>query len=370
MKDTTAAKRPHGPRRARRRITPTRRLRLLLLLPLAAAASVAPVQAAPAALPGGKPNFVVATGKMHDVVGRKPYDNWVQLGWYRFDAAKGQVAAETFVWSQNGSAEQRKRETTTVEPDRSCSGGPGKVTPCEVLTAHGYFTRKSKPPVQRVGGYALRSEGGTEYVDIRWPRGHTETWSVHEMPGLARLEWEASNNSTAGYAYGSAAPISERRPMETVQKHASVPYVSTVWEKDEAREETQPGTFRPGLYTHCRSSTWCLTSFQAKSDNACRPETGCREDRKVTSIEYYLARINGGDRRDTLWHWCSCLTPRGTCYQGNSHIKPMLQIIDDNNRFRGYVGAEASFYPGNRDVHRRQDMLGVFRFAEPSLAGR
>jgi hypothetical protein len=129
----------------------------------------------------------------------------------------------------------------------------------------------------------------------------------------------------------------------------------------------EPG-FRPTLYDLCDTTTWCMTHFQKESGKC---TSGCGKDRPATSIQYYLTRVSSKDRRDTLWHWCSCLAPRdGACYAGNSHVKPLLQIIDDDHRFRGYVGAEASFHPSARaeDDPRKHDMLGVFRFAEPTLA--
>ncbi|WP_188196087.1 hypothetical protein [Nonomuraea sp. SYSU D8015] len=56
---------------------------------------------------------------------------------------------------------------------------------------------------------------------------------------------------------------------------------------------------------------------------------------------------------------------RSPCYRGNSHVYPLLQIIDDNGGWRGWVGVEAAFYPYN-DVAdpRSRDMLSVFRVAK------
>ncbi|MFI9172567.1 hypothetical protein [Streptomyces lincolnensis] len=346
---------------------PARWLSLLAGLSLLTTSPISPVQAAPAALPGGKTTFVVATAKLHDGT---VHDNWTQLGWYRFNASNSQVEAETFVWRQDAPAKELVRERAGVLPDTDCSGGTGQVTRCQVMTAPRYSARSSpQPPVHRTGGYHLRTEGGTVYLDIRWPRGVTETWSVHPMPGLARLDWVRSNNATAGYAYGSNAPISARREMATVNQHPELPYVSTSWTKNDAKGEVwhKPG-LRPTGYRRCDSTSWCMTQFQ-KTSGACKD--GCGRDRPMTSIQYYLARVSSKDRRDTWWHWCTCLAPHdGACYSGNSHIKPLLQVIDDDHKFRGYVGAEASFYPYRQAEGgpRRHDMLSVFRMAEPEPA--
>merc|ERR1712000_40059 len=78
-----------------------------------------------------------------------------------------------------------------------------------------------------------------------------------------------------------------------------------------------------------------------------------------TSANYYIQQLTSADRRDAWWHWCSCLSGGSTCYKGNSHLKPMLQIIDNNGHWRGWVGAEATFYPGGSG-YRGGDVLGVF----------
>jgi hypothetical protein len=48
-----------------------------------------------------------------------------------------------------------------------------------------------------------------------------------------------------------------------------------------------------------------------------------------------------GGRRNTYEYWCECLS-YDACYTRNSHVKPMLQVIDDNGGFHGWVGVEVS----------------------------
>lgn len=87
-----------------------------------------------------------------------------------------------------------------------------------------------------------------------------------------------------------------------------------------------------------------------------------------TSIQNHIVRVSNNDRRDTHWQWCSCLTKRadGTdekCYTRNSHVKPMMQILDDDGQFRGWVGTEASFNPVTPNP-RDGDMLSAFRVSD------
>lgn len=49
---------------------------------------------------------------------------------------------------------------------------------------------------------------------------------------------------------------------------------------------------------------------------------------------------------------------------GNSHVKPMLQIVDEDGAFHGWVGAEASLNQTVPAQGTSADDLGVFRIAE------
>jgi hypothetical protein len=107
-----------------------------------------------------------------------------------------------------------------------------------------------------------------------------------------------------------------------------------------------------------------LTFKQPSSETACG--AGCAAAyASDSSIQYYIARINAGDRRDTLWHWCTCLAGPRTCYDRNSHVKPLLQVLDDTGTFRGWVGAEASFNVNAISDPRGDDMMGAFRAVDP-----
>lgn len=163
-------------------------LALLAVLSPLTASPAFPARAAPTALPGGKSTFVVATAKLHD---GKKYNNWTQLGWYLFDASRHQVRAETFVWRQDAPVKQLRREAAGTLPDAHCSGGTRQVRRCQVMTAPHYSAASSsRPPVIRTGTYLLRSDNGTTYLDIRWPRG-----SPRPGPSTPCRAWHASTGS-------------------------------------------------------------------------------------------------------------------------------------------------------------------------------
>ena len=50
---------------------------------------------------------------------------------------------------------------------------------------------------------------------------------------------------------------------------------------------------------------------------------------------------------------------RRVCYTGNSHVRPMMQIIDDDGEWHGWVGVEAS-----KGYDVQGDYIAVFRKAD------
>ncbi|MET9951580.1 hypothetical protein ABZ135_08525 [Streptomyces sp. NPDC006339] len=347
-----------------------RTLAMAFLVAVAAtAATVLPAQATAQELPGGKANYVVSLGHLKDAA----RNNWVRLGTYEFDAATGTVAARMYLWEH---ASPKARVGTGTVPDASCATrDPNDTTlvrACEVKTAGGFT---GSPTDLRTGVYELRTvtiDGvATPIVWISWnfATAWTEQWAIENGTDLARLKFLYNTKATTGYAYGSNAALTTRRAMTTVQAHpARITLQGTSW----AHDVTKPigGTFGHTQFRTCETTTWCLTLLQPSSSTACQ-KTGCPHygggtTPNITSIQYYLQKLANTDRRDTLWHWCTCLAMERneTCYTGNSHVKPMYQVIDDTGTFRGWVGVEASYWPNAGEDPRKSDMFAVYRMAD------
>ncbi|GAA0946974.1 hypothetical protein [Nonomuraea longicatena] len=328
--------------------------------------SPSPPSAAAATLPGGKDNFVVSQGNLRD--GSRA--NWVRLGTYVFNG-NGTVNASMYLWKQT---EHKARTQTNVEPDTSCATdsltSTANVRRCKVLTANGF---SGTAPGDAAGGTFILA-GDT--VTITWTTGRTgnETWQVVPSADgkLVRLNFQTSSFATHGYAYGSTATLATRRAMSTVQQHpATLKQDLAGWNSDKVTQSAGQ-TFTHQVFKTCAQTTHCLTYLQKNSTSACKGSSGCPNygggtPANVTSIQYYLAKLSSFDRRDTLWHWCTCLAMERSnekCYTGNSHVKPMYQIIDDSGNFHGWVGVEASYYATGGEVNRPRDMISVFRIAD------
>lgn len=333
---------------------PGRHLALLaaLIIALSLIGPAGPAQAA--ALPGGKANYVVSFGSLHN-----PGGNWVRLGTYRF-STDGRVQSDTWVWSQSAPA---ARVGTGTVPDGGCSGTSATVRKCEVKTVAGF---QAAAPESRGGTYTLYTgTDGIPVVNIQWDTTtwRSEEWKVEIAPDgtYSRLTFKYSQKFTHGYGYGSNKGFGERRAMDTVAGHQAALRMTY--------SRAAHGTVTPvysvwGMsnFIPCTGTTWCLTyKIATASTGTCSCPAPYDTDR---SIQNYIQKVSSHDRRDTFWHWCTCLAKGSACYQGNSHVYPLLQVIDDNGGWRGWVGVEASFYPYAESDARSRDMLSVFRVAE------
>jgi hypothetical protein len=335
------------------------------ILSFVLAITIAPSQLATASvsalpLPGGKATYVVSQGHL-EAASRQ---NWVRLGSYRF-ASNGTVTAALYLWWQR---HPDARQRTGTVPDSSCTtkagGSQSRARTCEVLTAGGFT---GAPDESRTGTYTMSGN----VLTIRWKIAQTwtEQWYVRPSPDgrLARLDLKHSTLATHGYGYGSNAALGTRRAMSSVKAFpGSLRQDLTSWASGKlVTSGDQP--FGHSAFRACATTTSCLTYLQPSSRGACQKSGGCPKygggtRSNISSIQYYLTTISNSDRRDTLWHWCTCLAmERGEfCYTGNSHVKPLMQIIDDTGAFRGWVGAEASFSTGSRAA----DMIGVLRITD------
>lgn len=332
----------------------------LVLLMLFLFASL-PVTASAAELPGGKANFVVSLGSF-----KAGNDNWVRLGDYRF--AGGKVTARTYLWWQRTPV---ARQGTGTTPDSSCSTpsttpGQTRVRECQVLTAGGFT---SAPAEERTGDYQV--ENGL--LKITWNVGQawSEQWAVTASADnkLVRLDYRFNTLATAGYGYGSNTPLTTRRQMASVRSFPGTLKLDVRGWETGAPTTRDDEPYNIGLYQTCATTSWCLTYLLPQAQNACKD--GCVKGNTDLSIQNYVVRVSNNDRRDTHWQWCTCLTKAEngsveTCYSRNSHVRPMLQILDDDARFRGWVGVEASFNPVVRpnEDPRDRDMFWTFRVSD------
>jgi hypothetical protein len=307
-------------------------------------------------VPGGREHFVVAAASLTAT----SVTNWVRLGTYEFDGAKGTVANANHTWSQSAPVQ---RVASGITPAGGCSGTASTVHSCDILIPDGYA---QAPNEVRSGSFALGSDAKGPFVKIHWNAvpHYDETWSIVDAAdhkAVSLVLRDGGGVVSDGWGGGSHRLLTERRAMSSVQASTISHYDFVGWAHGAVSTATNKPWTMP-FYGVCGATSWVMTGYQPSSATSCQAGCVAPYD-KDTSIEYYISRIGTADRRDTLWHWCSCLAKGQTCYGGNSHVKPMLQILDDDGSFRGWVGVEASFQSGTPNTNG--DMLSVWRVYNP-----
>lgn len=335
-------------------------------------------------LPGGRGNYVVAMSSFT----QGSYTNWMRLGTYEF-RPNGTVTARMWVWLQT---RPTARVSSGVTPMGNCvttsKTSYANARYCTILTAGGFT---GAPNEVRTGTFKL-SGTSPQTVSISWNNGNrpwNETHTVVINPNATqpmaqlRLNYSTAIARDAAapggfrggfFAYGSVRPLTERRHMTSVYAYQPrttrglVHDYLTMGGRNVAKKWLS-APFGHKSFKPCDGNARCLTKLAVIQDTddvgICgKPSCASGKDRRLLT---YWAQLGTADRRDTYWHWCTCLADarKEFCYTGNSHVKPMLQILDDNGHFAGYVGVEASFgNPSNRGNPRDSDMLALFRFAE------
>lgn len=298
----------------------------------------APSAHAEAGPPAGMANYTVAVGRVDD----KVRTNWQRLATYEF-ADDGTVTEEHWHWTQS------RREV------RSYTGVQASDCPardCNVQTAAGF--QSASAPQALSGTYSVTGD----LLRIEWDIDQWEEWEISQpIDGkLSRLSFSDSNfGATHGFGYGSQAELDDRASMVEIEQvdHSELKHRFYFW-------KTENGS--PIIDVGFSSQFW-MTDWEL-----CGAEK-CLSGESATPTEYYIADPNSSttDRRDTLWHWQRGLADgRGEyCYTGNSHVKPMMQIIDSDGEFHGWVGIEASLSQTSPGTDA--DDVGIFeisRFAE------
>jgi hypothetical protein len=316
-------------------------------------AAVPPAQAAP--LPLDKQNWVVSVAGFRT----DAYRNYIRLGYLVFSPTGNTVEHNFWTWNQ------ADRPLPVNSGDVHYCGdyapGTNPRNNCPIRTAPGFT---GDPNGRMTGVYrydATSADAGT--ATITWTRstldGTTstvdlqETWQVSSArTGLGKMTLASSGYSlTHGIAYGSNAPLdaASKAPMSEIRTRTE-----TFWLEGASWNNNQIKIHPRGLDSGLTMNSWvpcddgsCLGYVQYNAgcaeSSCCQPDDQACKDRLKASGNrrfYYMTGQFGG-RRNTYEYWCECLSYE-QCYAYNSHVKPLLQVVDDAGRFQGWVGAEVS----------------------------
>jgi hypothetical protein len=343
-------------------------------------------------LPAGKANWVVSVGYM-DLASKNNYRNWVRLGYYVF-GANGSVTSSYWKWRQ------RDQPARVAAMTADCGGD---VPTCAIRTVDG-FTADPTGCLQ--GNFGYTDDGR---LAVTWAKDTTGTplapplteyWNLDT--GLARGNAARITSPTYYGPYGNHVEIPATGAFSTYTANFGIGYGSNTTLEPTSRAtmtqlitdpryNTQPyqGTFivakasstnpntRTGIIGREKSGgTWhfgaATNPWKLCKNNPCmgwlQPNTTCTGTGK--NRVRYIAELPGG-RRNTEEYWCQYLAQGQTCYQHNSHPRPILQIIDDTGTFQGWVGVEAfthvSTTTGLPDGNWASGHWGIFDTVSPAL---
>jgi hypothetical protein len=335
-----------------------------------AAALLGPALASPSMsieLPGGKASWVVSVGELANIADNNS-TNWVRLGYYSF-ATDGTVSSTHWSWAMD------KKPLRVDTPVYSlCTGSD--VAVCNIKTVAGFL---ASPTGGFRGNFTYLPTGE---LRVTWThdgaskplaKALNETWALDvglmggtlarirsatfytapDMPAPGQFSDYSANfgigyGSNASLAYTSKATMSELRydPRYSARAYNGRNVVVT---KGAVVRQTSGGrwTFAEGVKGVPGNDPWslcdnesCIAWRQHGSSCQCLGPDGKPVENKDRLR--YIAEVVGG-RRNTEWFWCDCLRKQtDACYQANSHVRPLLQVIDDNGEFHGWVGVEAS----------------------------
>jgi hypothetical protein len=296
---------------------------------------------AAADLPDGRANYVIS------MMDGKPNALAVRLAIYSF-AGNGTVTERYWAWRQDWVSGKGNVSWTKPASGYTTSGCRHN---CPVRTPFG-FQRGAKPKVF-TGTWSMESDS---VLAIRWtPRAAAERWQLDDgQPGIvgARL-------LSAGYGWGvgSNAGINDGVPL--AQIHSEGGWVT--------------GPFMENAYASATKST--TTGFNPVDYDLCAGRH-CLQSKTVTAADKkswyssYLAGDPAADGRKVFYNNQTGAVqqmenPGSVCISasGGGHTNALLQALDDDGRFVGFVGVEASL---NQRKYG-QDIVAAYALLQPGL---
>jgi len=278
----------------------------------------------PGPLPGGRRFYTAAFGRFTTACA----SNWVRLQFITFNEDHTVVGA-FWQWTEN--------EPVTMAS--AATANPLCTTAaCNVWTPPGFLDRGG---TTQQGTYSIQGDELT----ISWKNGYVDRWKI-SLPSedAARLTWIGSTSAaTQGIAYGSNHSANQFKQLPELRvalngNSYAGRYQSVV---GQALIDGDSGVGFGDSLKPCQEGTAsCIRAQTPHSSKVCTKGCGAYGNPEKT-ITYYLASKNNS-RKVSYENYCTCLAQGGECYNGGSHIKPMLQVLGDTGTFHGFVGVEAS----------------------------
>jgi len=317
---------------------------LVALGTLLATQAAAGLPASAASLPLGRRTFVVS------MMGGRTGALAVRLATYSF-ATDGTVTERYWAWRQD--AISGKGNVRWTKPPSGYTTA-GCTLSCPVRTPYG-FQRGVAPHVW-TGRWSM---GAGDVLAIRWtPAASPERWQLDDgQPGIVGARLLSGTPGTVGWGIGSNAPADRGVAVSDI-------YGTGAW---------ITGPFAENAYA---PTTRHLAIGWSAADYALCPSGRCMQGRQVTGPDRrtwyhsYLAADPARDGRKVYWNNQTGIVqqlenPSTVCISasGGGHTNALLQALDDDGHFVGFVGVEASL---NQRKYG-QDIVAAYTMMNPSM---
>jgi hypothetical protein len=299
--------------------------------------------ASAAGLPGGRRTYAIA------MMDGTPQSLAVRLATYEFSTT-GTVTEKYWAWKQNGIS--GKGNVSWTKPSSGYKTFGCRYA-CPVRTPVG-FQKGAKPHVF-TGRWSMES---ATVLAIKWsPAYPVERWQLDaSRPGIVGARLLSARGAAYGWGVGSNAPAAKGVSLSTVYAANWI-----------------TGPFAENAYT---PTTRLLSVGWSAQDYTLCPGGTCMQGRSMTAgdrstwYHSYFAANAAVDGRKVYWNNQRGVVqqlenPNSFCISasGGGHTNALLQAIDDNGRFVGFVGVEASL---NQKKYG-QAVVAAYAMLTPSL---
>jgi len=297
---------------------------------LGAAALATAVGALAVGLPGGRPNYVIT------VFGGAIDAKFVRIAQYTFTGSSGSTGTVTEQFQYwNQSTFTGDDLTNKVLTGYTTAGCPWNCT--------------VKTPIGFQPGNAWKTLSGTYIIDVNgrvvvtWTGGQYETWTISSPKTYYSMFtiFNSNYNVLHAWGFGSNASFSTGATVSQIVAGGLLNDYQ-YWQNSYGVADAQNtnGYLDMGPYIICGTSN--TLQLPAPPLPPCDP----------SYWRSYFAGNPATDLRKNYWQHqlgsVACSDSQGsstTCISvGGGHTWAMLQVIDDNGVFRGWVGTEASLH--------------------------
>ena len=287
-------------------------------------------------LPDGRRYYVLSM-----MGGVSTTSRWSILRTYEFsgyNTESGSVVAASWVWAQDkftGDATENKIDTGYT----TCGGEYCGV----VRTPVGF--EPGSMGAELIGDYYLDSNGR---INITWPSGKNEIWSISSPKPYSYSMitiFHSNYNVSHGWGFGSNTPLlGVGATIDDIKNRGNLSFQDQ-WYNGYDIADTQSVTYM-AISNHSVCSSVAMMNRETNIPLVCdRWHSYIAGDPSVDSRKNYWNQQLGEVGCEDAYYPQQC--PIDNCAQyvispGGGHTFAMLQVLDDEGVFRGFVAAEAS----------------------------